>query len=104
MESSEQFDQPRAYFGSSGDEEMLIVGNRAGLTIVRDAIDEALESQHSSILDSGIDFNGVRMEEKMAQREPDLRSKLVGFGCLSVLILSILVFLFGAIELLRRLF
>jgi hypothetical protein len=85
-----------AHCGEPGEDENMLEGNREGLTILRDAIDHALEHGESMIGVEDVEFAGVRA---LAAKPPvpveSKWSKIIGRGCLILVAFCFLIFLVG---------
>ena len=94
-----------AQFGEPGEYESMLVGNLEGLTILRDAIDQAIETGEGQITVETVEFNGVRRVDcPLEVHVESFGSKCFGVGCLILIAVCFLIFILGAIELFRQLF
>ncbi len=84
-----------AHFGEPGEDENMLVGNREGLTILRDAIDHAIEHGEGMITTEDVEFAGVRALATKPPAPVDKWSKFFGFGCLILAVVCSLIFLVG---------
>lgn len=85
-----------AQFGEVGENESMLVGNREGLTILRDAIDQAIETGEGQITVEEVEFAGVRCRDGGPHVFVESNwSKFFGFGCLIVVAVCFLIFLVG---------
>jgi hypothetical protein len=85
-----------AQFGEPGEYETMIVGNREGLTILRDAIDQAIETGEGQITVEAVEFTGVRRRDSGPHVLMESKwSKFYGFGCLLLVGTCFLIFLLG---------
>ncbi|MES2737492.1 MAG: hypothetical protein V4672_14305 [Verrucomicrobiota bacterium] len=95
-------DQPWAAFGASyGENEDMLEGNREGLLVLRQAIDQAIESGDSRIEESSVEFAGVRcLDESRTWTEStqSVGSKFAMVGCLFLISLAAVIFIFGLIQ------
>lgn len=98
MDQSETAPQETAWahFGEPGADENMLVGNREGLTILRDAIDHAIEHGEGMITTEDVEFAGVRA---LAAKPPvpveSKWSNFFGLGCLILVGFCFLIFLVG---------
>lgn len=94
--------QPWAAFGASyGENEDMLEGNREGLLVLRQAIDQALESGDSRIEESFVEVAGVRCLDEsrtLTKSTQSIGSKLAMVGCLLVISLAAVIFIIGLIQ------
>jgi hypothetical protein len=93
-----------AQMGDYGVDDSMLVGNREGLIVVRDAIILAIEKGECSIPDEGVEISGVRrVDDPLEAQEESVGSKWAGVGCLALIAVCFMIFIFGLVELLCKL-
>ena len=94
--------QPWAAFGASyGENEDMLEGNREGLLVIRQAIDQALQSGESRIEESFVEVAGVRCLDEsrtLTESTQSIGSKLAMVGCLLLISLAAVIFIIGLIQ------
>lgn len=104
--SSDSQNDPWIALGEDAANEDLLVGNRAGLLCLREAIDGAID-KGEYFIPGEVGICGVRMVNRKpgswASPHP-FRDKVYGFGCMLIALFCGGVFLFGCAELIRMLF
>jgi hypothetical protein len=101
----ETIEQPQAWVRYAEDEAVLMA-NIAGLMILRNAIDDAIKNgTHTFSKDDLIEFSSIAIcEEKDLPNKESVGSRLASCGCLILLAVCFLIFVFGFVELMRILF
>ncbi len=101
----ETIEQPQAWVRYAEDEAVLMA-NIAGLVILRNAIDDAIKNgTHTFSKDDLIEFSSIAVcEEKDEPNKESVGSMLASYGCLILLAVCFLIFVFGFVELIRILF
>ncbi|MBB5036087.1 hypothetical protein [Prosthecobacter dejongeii] len=94
--------QPWAAFGALyGENEDMLEGNREGLLVLRQAIDQALESGDSRIEESCVEVAGVRRLDEprtLTESTQSIGAKLAMVGCLLLISLAAVIFIIGLIQ------
>ncbi len=98
-------EQPQAWVRYAEDEAVLMA-NIAGLVILRNAIDDAIENgTHIFSKTDLIEFSSITVcEEKDEPNKASVGSRLASCGCLILPAVCFLIFVFGFVELIRILF
>lgn len=96
---------PWAGRDNSGDAASNIVGNRAGLLLIRSAIDAALENRQACIDESEIEFTGVHLVDQAPKDQAASASdQWLVAGCLLLAVTAFVIFLYGLVKLFEALF
>lgn len=96
---------PLLFTSDDGSDEGWLIGNREGLIALRAAIDVSLASGEAAISEAGIEVVGIRCREEVTEPEREIEgSKSAKFGCLILIIACFLIFFYGIVDLLVKLF
>jgi hypothetical protein len=103
-DSDNKIARPVLCLSEEGDEETWLVGNHAGLVVLREAIDNALASGEAPFTAEGIEIGGISCRETPLTSTPEtIGSKLAGWGCIVVMVICLAIFIFGIVQLVGKL-
>lgn len=103
-ERSEADEQPWVAHGScTSEHEDFLIGNRAGLELLKQKVDAALESGECRIEEGSVDFVGIRLVERDPRTGADskpggLKDAAGLLGCALLALAIIMVFLAGLFQ------
>lgn len=97
---------PRVDLGESAElEDGVIRGNREGLALLRTAIDAALSQGKGHLAEDGVAFREIQLCEDMSAPKGGTSSdRWLVLGCLFMFLTAITIFLFGLVDIARRIF
>lgn len=83
-----------------GDPTGCLAGNEAGFKLLKEKIDEALVHGEASCEGMDIDFIEIKKYRNKKEIPPEtLKVKAIKFGCLSIIVISAMIFFFGVYKL-----
>lgn len=95
---------PRLGFGQGGENEDWLEGNRQGLLVLRNAIDQAIELGECRIKEIHVDLIGVRQSTDsnlLDETGLPLSSKLAISGCVVLLVAVVITLIIGLAQIIQ---
>lgn len=103
-DSDNNIARPVLFLSEEGEGETWLVGNHAGLVVLREAINNALASGEAPLTAEGIEIDGISCRETPLTSAPEtIGSKLAGWGCIVLIVICLAIFIFGIVQLVGKL-